>query len=254
MSQSPVEWSGMEASGDDVSPVGLIYRCVNRDVCGLRFPVTPTDPFQNRCPRCGSAVELMARNGVGDAGNVVPILDQRSLTYSSIAYPPSNLYLLLDNWRSLFNVGAAFRTADGAGVRHLYLCGITATPENQRKLAKTSLGAEQAVAWSHHFDAVHLAETLRSEGAQLWVLERNAVAQSLFDINSLPINQKVILAGGNEVVGVDPGLVEIADRVVYLPMMGVKGSLNVAVALSIAAYWLRAKEVNALHAGFHASG
>jgi tRNA G18 (ribose-2'-O)-methylase SpoU len=151
--------------------------------------------------------------------------------------------LLLDNWRSLFNVGAAFRTADGAGVRHLYLCGITATPDTQRKLAKTALGAEQAVPWSYHPDAVQLAAALRDEGAQLWVLERADHAQSLFDINCLPAHSSVVLAAGNEVIGVDPGLVAVADQVIQLPMLGSKQSLNVAVALSIATYWLRAREL-----------
>jgi tRNA G18 (ribose-2'-O)-methylase SpoU len=151
------------------------------------------------------------------------------------------IYLLLDNWRSLFNVGAAFRTADGAGIQHLYLCGITATPDRQPKLAKTALGAEQTVAWSYHPDTVMLATTLRHQGAQVWVLERNDAARSLFDITSLPSESPVVLAAGNEVLGVDPGLVEIADRVIHLPMLGSKQSLNVAVALSIATYWLAAQ-------------
>jgi tRNA G18 (ribose-2'-O)-methylase SpoU len=149
--------------------------------------------------------------------------------------------VLLDNWRSLFNVGAAFRTADGAGVQHLYLCGITATPDQQPKLAKTALGAEQSVAWSYHADAVALAAALQSAGTEIWVLERNDAACSLFDITSLPSASPVVLAAGNEMLGVDPGLVKVADRVIYLPMYGSKQSLNVAVALSIATYWLAAQ-------------
>jgi tRNA G18 (ribose-2'-O)-methylase SpoU len=149
--------------------------------------------------------------------------------------------LLLDNWRSLFNVGSAFRTADGAGVHHLYLCGITATPSQQVKLAKTALGAEVHVAWSYHADAVTLAAELQDAGAQVWVLERNASSRCLFDITSLPRATPVVLAAGNEVLGVDPGMVALADRVIHLPMLGSKRSLNVAVALSIATYWLRAQ-------------
>jgi tRNA G18 (ribose-2'-O)-methylase SpoU len=152
----------------------------------------------------------------------------------------SCIRLLLDNWRSLFNVGGAFRTADGAGVEHLYLCGITATPA-QPKLAKTALGAEQAVAWSYHADATRLASALQKAGAQIWVLERSPSARSLFDVTSIPSNRPVVLTAGNEVVGVDPGLVALADQVIQLPMLGRKRSLNVAVALSIATYWLRAQ-------------
>jgi tRNA G18 (ribose-2'-O)-methylase SpoU len=151
--------------------------------------------------------------------------------------------LLLDNWRSLFNVGAAFRSADGAGVRHLYLCGITGRPDEQRKLAKTALGAEQTVAWSYHPDAVKLAAQLKEQGAQLWVLERDAGADSLFDIKTVPAGNPIVLAAGNEVAGVDPGLVAVADRILQLPMVGSKRSLNVAVATSIAIYWLRAHEM-----------
>lgn len=213
---------------------GVFYRCDDGERCGMRFPVTPTDSFRNRCPRCGNTVQIVGRVDGDDA----TIAHQ-----ASAPIPTSNLHLLLDNWRSLFNVGAAFRTADGAGVRHLYLCGITATPDTQRKLAKTALGAEKAVTWSYHADAVSAAANLRQSGAQLWVLERDDNAHTLFDINALPGSLPLILVAGNEVVGVDPGLVEMADQVIQLPMLGSKGSLNVAVALSITTYWLRALEL-----------
>jgi tRNA G18 (ribose-2'-O)-methylase SpoU len=221
----------------DASVVGVFYRCENSAGCGLRFPVTPTDPFDGRCPRCGGGVEDVAPIDSGMQEPSGPSNSTRTIT--------SNLHLLLDNWRSVFNVGAAFRSADGAGVRHLYLCGITATPTSQSKLAKTALGAERAVTWSYHADAVKLVTELKSEGAQLWVLERNVRAQALFVINQVPSEYPVVLAAGNEVRGVDPGLVALADRVIQLPMFGVKDSLNVAVALSIATYWLRAQELSA---------
>jgi tRNA G18 (ribose-2'-O)-methylase SpoU len=220
----------VEMAGDEQPQGGVFYRCDDAEHCGLRFPVTPTDAFHWRCPRCGGTVHTVARVEIGGIGSVRPV------------YPASKLHLLLDNWRSLFNVGAAFRTADGAGARHLYLCGITATPDTQRKLAKTALGAERAVQWSYHPDAVQLAATLRSEGSQLWVLERTDHARPLFDISRLSVDSSVVLAAGNEVIGVDPGLVAMADQVIQLPMLGSKQSLNVAVALSIATYWLRARE------------
>jgi 23S rRNA (guanosine2251-2'-O)-methyltransferase len=219
-------------SEDTLWPAGAFYRC-DDESCGMRFPIAVGDPFRGRCPRCGAPARLVAMATPDEAE---PVKARATATKGGI-------HLLLDNWRSLFNVGAAFRTADGAGVGHLYLCGITATPEH-RKLAKTALGAEQAVAWSYHPDAVTLATTLRSAGAQLWVLERDSRAQGLFDITSLPNKSTVVLVAGNEVLGVDPGLVEIADQVIQLPMLGSKGSLNVAVALSIATYWLRAQRVS----------
>jgi tRNA G18 (ribose-2'-O)-methylase SpoU len=123
------------------------------------------------------------------------------------------------------------------------LCGITGTPDAQRKLAKTALGAEESVPWSYHADAVQLAEQKQRQGAQLWVLESNPQAISLFDIKSIPGSVPLMLAAGNEVLGVDPGLAVLADQVIQLPMVGSKRSLNVAVALSVATYWLRAQEL-----------
>jgi tRNA G18 (ribose-2'-O)-methylase SpoU len=150
------------------------------------------------------------------------------------------LALLLDNWRSLFNVGAAFRTADAASARPLYLCGITPTPAH-RKLAKTALGAEQAVPWRYCADGAACAAALKAEGSRLWVLEGGTGAVSLFDCFPPADGRPLVLAAGNERTGVDPGIVALADAVVYLPMAGVKESLNVAVALSIAVYWLRGR-------------
>jgi tRNA G18 (ribose-2'-O)-methylase SpoU len=214
---------------------GAFYQCENGAECGLRFPVNWNDHFADRCPRCHSPVRLVAQ--VEHPAETHPV----RVAFPSA--PGSRLRLLLDNWRSNFNVGAAFRTADGAGIEHIYLCGITPTPESQRKLAKTALGAEQYVPWSYHPNAVQLAAHLQEDGAELWVLERNTTSSALFDIMSLSVQRPVVLAAGNEVVGVDPALVAMADRVLSLPMMGSKESLNVAVALSVATYWLRAREL-----------
>ena len=221
---------------------GAFYRCEDATGCGLRFPVAMGDPFHNRCPRCGGNVRMKALAEI----EFPPAAQLDAST--SVVLPNSQIQLLLDNWRSLFNVGAAFRTADGAGLRHLYLCGITATPDIQRKLAKTALGAERVVAWSYHADAVQIASELQQGGAQIWVLERGVGAVSLFDITSLPLADAIVLVAGNELLGVDPGIVAIADRVVYLPMEGSKQSLNVAVATSVASYWLRAQEMAVPHA------
>jgi 23S rRNA (guanosine2251-2'-O)-methyltransferase len=226
-----------QTANDEQARGGAFYRCEDTHQCGMRFPVTVGDPFRGHCPRCGAPVRLVAKVELSE--NAAAYTEGSSGV--TVAGTSSEIHLLLDNWRSLFNVGAAFRTADGAGVRHLYLCGITATPDRQPKLAKTALGAEQSVAWSYHADAVKLVATLQCQHAQVWVLESGNASHSLFDITSLPSASPVILAAGNEVLGVDPGLVEIADRVIHLPMLGSKQSLNAAVALSIATYWLAAQ-------------
>lgn len=207
---------------------GVFYRCADGE-CGLRFPAAAGETFDGRCPRCGAATQV--------AAVTTPAVASGSAALEAVAPGGAALHLLLDNWRSLFNVGAAFRTADGAGVGHLYLCGITATPA-QRKLAKTALGAEAAVPWSYHADAVMLAATLRQQGAQVWALEATDRAEPLAAVRLPRAGGPVVLVAGNEVVGCDPGLLAVADRVVCLPMRGVKRSLNVAVALSVAVYWL----------------
>jgi len=229
--QSPDMIDGAAQLGD------AFYCCVDAVICGLRFPVAVGDSFRNCCPRCGGAVQLVAT-----AEARLPNVELRDVSVLT-STSRSQIHLLLDNWRSVFNVGAAFRTADGAGLRHLYLCGITATPDRQRKLAKTALGAERSVAWSYHADAVKIATEMQQVGAQIWVLERNAHSLPLFEITSLPLDATIVLVAGNEVLGVDPGLVTMADRVIHLPMEGSKQSLNVAVATSVASYWLRAQEL-----------
>lgn len=145
--------------------------------------------------------------------------------------------MLLDNIRSLYNVGALFRTADGAGVTHLICSGITATPEHP-KVAKTALGAEITSQWHYSRNGWQTAAALQEQGWQIWVIERTEKAEDLFAVqreSTLPI----VLVTGNERAGVDPAILRLADKVISLPMQGSKGSLNVAVAFGIALYTLR---------------
>jgi tRNA G18 (ribose-2'-O)-methylase SpoU len=146
---------------------------------------------------------------------------------------------LLDNVRSVRNVGSIFRTADGAGVEHLHLAGFTPTPEHAQ-MSKTSLGAEKSVAWTQHVDAVVAASTLKSEGYSLVALEGGPRSESLFDVASelSTGDRPLLLVVGHEVSGVDPRVLDECDRVVTIPMLGTKGSLNVGVAFGVASYAL----------------
>ncbi len=144
---------------------------------------------------------------------------------------------LLDNLRSLYNVGSIFRTADAAGIAHLHLCGITPTPAN-RRLSKTALGAEKTVSWSYHPDAVQRAAALAAGGCRLWALEEGAGATPLGRQPPPAGGDRVALVVGSEVAGVDPGVLELCERVLVIPMRGAKGSLNVATVFGIAAYTL----------------
>jgi len=158
-----------------------------------------------------------------------------------------HLAVLLDNIRSAWNVGSMFRAADGAGLRHLYLCGLSATPENE-KVAKTALGSELAVPWSHHMDGVQLCRELKAAGYRIWALEGGDRAEDLYQMG-IPKEQPLLLVVGNELSGVDPGILAECERVVCLPMSGQKGSLNVAVAFGIAVYSLRYQTNSALIRG-----
>jgi len=148
------------------------------------------------------------------------------------------LSAVLDNIRSIHNVGSMFRTADGAGLDRLYLCGITATPEHPR-LPKAALGAETAVPWTYQPNAVDVVFALKVQGVTIWALERATDASeslSLFDQGSAPLPLALIV--GNEKAGVDPELLAFADGIYSLPMRGHKTSLNAAVAFGIATYYL----------------
>ena len=149
----------------------------------------------------------------------------------------AGLAVLLDNIRSAWNVGSIFRSADGFGFVHTYLCGITPTPEIEA-VTKTSLGAEDSVPWSYHKDAVKLAKGLKKEGLRILALEDDTRAREMTRDEGKGINEGTVLILGSEVTGVDPELLDLCDEILYIPMRGEKKSFNVAMAFSIAAYAL----------------
>jgi len=150
-----------------------------------------------------------------------------------------DLTLVMDNLRSTLNVGSIFRTADGAGVKHIYCCGTTPTPEHP-KIKKTSLGAESLTSWSYHTNAVQLVSDLKAAGSLILALETTPISISIFEIShTLQQMQHSVLIIGNEISGIDPGILNIADHTLSIPMMGKKTSLNVAVSAGIALYTLK---------------
>lgn len=199
----------------------LIREC-GETACQLRFPQTHTDPHLDACPQCGGRLNIVAEQ-------------TQQLVSSRINIPPKiKTAAILDNIRSIHNVGSMFRTADSAGVSHLYLCGITATPDHP-KLAKIALGAEKTVSWSHHKNAVQLAQKLQENAVFLVALEGGKIAGSFFELRP-PVDTLLCWIVGNEVTGVDPALLKLADHVVAFPQRGKKDSLNVSVAFGIACY------------------
>ena len=203
----------------------FFLECANPD-CGFRFPLDLSKFEGKICPLCGA-----------DLQKVVPQIGQWQSKWRS----PADLHFVgvLDNIRSAHNVGSMFRTSEAAGIHQLYLCGLTPSPEKNSALSKSALGAEERVAWSAHTNSVHVIEQLMNEGYQIIVLECLERAENLFaPLQTGNPPAKVALVVGNEPAGVDPGILVLADRTLYVPMAGQKTSLNVAVAFGIAAYGL----------------
>ena len=141
------------------------------------------------------------------------------------------IVLVLDNIRSMHNVGSAFRTCDAFNVEKLYLCGITATPP-QKEIAKTALGATESVDWEYKEHVSELATELKSAGYAIILVEQtdSSVMLQEFDFSQY---QKVALFVGNEVFGISDELLPMSDAAVEIPQFGTKHSLNVAVATGI---------------------
>jgi len=207
-----------------VEPLFQIFECSNEN-CRLRMPSDLSVKKFFNCPFCFSEMQPVG----SPFGNYHPARN---------AGNHNNFSLLLDNLRSTENVGSIFRSADGAGVSHIYCCGTTPTAKHP-KVKKASLGAELTVSTSYHHNSLVLAAELRAAHALIIALESTPESTSLFDfVFSSNSQQETILVIGNEISGIDPQLLSLADHVVHLPMAGNKTSLNAAVAAGIALYHL----------------
>jgi 23S rRNA (guanosine2251-2'-O)-methyltransferase len=202
-----------------------IRQCTHPE-CGLRLPIDPAVHRGVYCPRCGA--QMM--------GAAAPYQHRQSMAETR---PKRRISILLDNLRSAYNTGAIFRTADGVGAAQLYLGGITPNPTENMAVGKTALGSELTIPWSAHPNACALAQELQAEGFRLLALETTPHAVPIFGVDLQRFGtDPLLLVVGNEQAGVDPGLLALCDLVLALPMAGSKGSLNVAVAFGVAAYWL----------------
>lgn len=197
-------------------------------MCGLRYPVAKGNRFAVNCPSCHAEIKSSSEY-------ITETENTKWLELQELAHPP--LLGFLDNVRSAWNVGSMFRTADGLGVQHLYLGGITSTPDNP-KVAKTSLGAEFSVPWSHHPNGLEAIVKIKEQGYRLWALEGHRRSIAITEAYLLMEGSPIILITGNETFGVDPEIIDKCERLIYIPMMGAKRSYNVAVAFGIACYLL----------------
>ena len=148
--------------------------------------------------------------------------------------------LILDNVRSVYNVGAIFRTAIGLGLNHVYLCGITPTPKH-RQFSKTSLGAENFINWEKSLNCVEQCKSLKEIGYQLISIESTSESISLLNIKKIDLgDSKTAIIVGNEITGIDPKVLSLSDLVISIPITGKNKSFNVTTALGIALFHLSA--------------
>ena len=205
-----------------MSPSIYFMQCEQED-CRFRFPLD-LDQFEGKiCPMCG-----------GRLNRDVPRLAQWQPDW--IDSPIPEIRLVLDNIRSAHNLGSIFRTAEGAGVSRLHLCGLTPSPDKTSAIAKTALGSESRLHWEWHANSLECCQQLIYSGFQLICVEAIPCARSLFSEEIKYSDSKIALILGSEPAGVDPAIVALADEVVYIPMSGEKSSLNVSVACGIALY------------------
>ena len=139
--------------------------------------------------------------------------------------------IVLDNIRSLHNVGSAFRTADAFKVEKIFLTGITGTPPH-REIHKTALGATESVPWEYELDAAVAVKRLKDEGYRIVIVEQTTESLPLqkFDVEA---NYRYCLVFGNEVNGVSDAVIPLADTALEIPQEGTKHSLNISVCLGI---------------------
>jgi tRNA G18 (ribose-2'-O)-methylase SpoU len=141
------------------------------------------------------------------------------------------IIVILDNIRSLNNVGSVFRTSDAFLIEKIYLCGITATPPN-KDIQKTALGATDSVDWEYQEDAKQLVKDLQKKDIKIISIEQ-ADQSTLLSEFSLMKNTKYAVIFGNEVKGVQQDLVDISDYCVEIPQLGTKHSFNISVSVGI---------------------
>lgn len=141
------------------------------------------------------------------------------------------LILILDNIRSLNNIGSVFRTADAFLIEKIYLCGITATPPH-KDIQKTALGATDSVVWEYKEDAVAVVAALQKQGVEVWAIEQTENTTFLNDYQP-SVEGKTAFVLGNEVKGVQQAVIDQATKVLEIPQEGAKHSLNIAVTTGV---------------------
>ena len=204
----------------------VIRECGNPD-CAFRYPDTESDQEKAYCPKCGALAPIDRFIDFSAGKQILKTPVKRNL----------KLVVVLDNIRSILNVGSIFRTADGFGVSEIHLCGITPTPQHPR-FAKTALGAEKVIPWRYHLNAVKAVNELKMRNYRLLALENPPNATNLYANSEHLLDFQLALILGNEVSGIDPKIIDLCDDVLAIPMQGIKNSFNVATSFGITVSYL----------------
>ncbi len=197
--------------------------------CSLDFEVGPGLAWRRvSCPACGAQgaailAEVRRRFYAGDPGAALPHMHENAVA------------VVLDDLRSVHNVGSILRTCDAFGVDLVVMTGVTATPEHP-KIARTALGAEQVVPWVWRGDGPSAVAEIQDLGVDVVALERTDTA---VPIAELRVDRPFALVVGNEVAGVSGPVLDQATHHTAIPMLGAKSSLNAAVACAVALWQLR---------------
>ena len=149
------------------------------------------------------------------------------------------LIVILDNIRSLNNVGSVFRTSDAFLIEKIYLCGITATPPN-KEIHKTALGATESVDWEYKEDTLELIQELKEQDIKIASIEQ-AENSTMLDKFTPEPNKKLAIVFGNEVKGVQQEVVSASDYCIEIPQLGTKHSLNISVSCGVVLWDLSQK-------------
>jgi len=157
-------------------------------------------------------------------------LDRKSVSEFKVA-EKTPIIVILDNIRSLNNIGSVFRTSDAFLVEKIYLCGITAQPPH-KDIHKTALGATETVSWEYAEDTLEIIAKLKEQGVKVFSIEQAENATMLNNFNPLD-NTKYAVVFGNEVKGVQQKVVDASDGVIEIPQLGSKHSLNISVSTGV---------------------
>jgi tRNA G18 (ribose-2'-O)-methylase SpoU len=159
--------------------------------------------------------------------------------------PKFPLIVILNDIRSLNNIGSFFRTADAFNVEKIYLCGITATPPH-REIQKTALGATDTIVWEHRESILDLVSELKASNVQICTIEQTEKTTFLQNVHELK-GEKFALIFGNEVNGVDQNIIDASNHIIEIPQFGTKHSLNVSVCAGIVMWEFSKRFINEAH-------